>query len=167
MHVRPLLSVLPLLSALVLGLDGCGGKDEAGMPPLTPEPGDSRLADLTAPAKDSYPARLVLYKFLRGVAAGNVKACALLTPDYDRAAFGRPGGCRAGGLAAARRKLRPADLAALRGVTVPTCEDGPDEGEYTVAFGDLKWKGDPARPGGVLAAKFTLRKTGTRWLVAG
>ncbi|GAA2138689.1 hypothetical protein [Actinomadura napierensis] len=166
MRVRPLLSALPLLPALIFGIGGCGGKDEVGLPPLTPEPGDSRLADLTAPEKDSFPARLVLYKFLRGVAAGNVKVCALLAPAYDRAAFGRPGGCRAGGLAAARRTLRPADLAALRGVTVPSCEDGPGEGEYTVAFGDLKWKGDPARPGGVLAAKFTLHKTGARWLIA-
>ncbi|WP_173098837.1 hypothetical protein [Actinomadura verrucosospora] len=167
MHVRPFLSALSLLPALTVGLGACGGKEEAGMPPLTPEPGDSRLADMTAPAKDSLPARLVLYRYLRGVAAGNVKACGLLAPDYDRTAFGRAGGCRAGGLAAARAKLRPADLAALRGVTVPTCDDGPGDGEYTVAFGDLKWKGDPARPGGVLAANFTLRKTGARWLIAG
>jgi hypothetical protein len=166
-RVRPFLPALSLLPALVLGLAACGGKEEAGMPPLTPEPGDSRLADVTAPAKDSLPARLVLYRFLRGVAAGNVKVCGLLAPAYDRTAFGRAGGCRSGGLAAARSKLRPADLIALRGVTVPTCDGGPGEGEYTVAFGDLKWKGDPARPGGVLAAQFTLRKTGARWLITG
>jgi hypothetical protein len=166
-RVRPFLPALSLLPALALGPAACGGKEEAGMPPLTPEPGDSRLVDVTAPAKDSLPARLVLYKYLRGIAAGNVKVCALLAPAYDRAAFGRAGGCRSGGLAAARAKLRPADLAALRGVTVPVCDDGPGEGEYTVDFADLKWKGDPARPGGVLAANYTLGKTGTRWLITG
>ncbi|MFB4306073.1 hypothetical protein [Actinomadura sp. GTD37] len=159
---RPLaavLIVLPLLGA-------CGGKDEITMPPLTPEPGDSHLVDTTATESgaESFPARLALYKYLRGIAAGNARVCAYLTPDYQRVAFGAPGACRYG-FAHARAKLRPQDVAALRGVTVPSCEPGPGDGDYTVRFEDLDWKGEPARPGGLLAATFTLRKSGAYWQI--
>ena len=167
MQVRPLLAAvlvaLPLLSA-------CGGQDEVTMPPLTPEPGDSRFADTTTTAaaaesaKETLPARLAHYKYLRGVAVGNAKACAYLAPAYQQKVFGGPAACRTG-LAKARAKLRPQDLAALRGVTVPVCRAGPGGGVYTVRFEDLAWQGEPARPGGLLAASFTLRKTGAYWQI--
>ena len=163
MHVRPLLAavlvVLPLLGA-------CGGPDKVTMPPLTPEPGDSQPVDTTAATSgaESFPARLALLKYLRGVAAGNAKACAYLTPAYQRAVFGGPAACRTG-LARARAKLHPQDLTALRGVTVPVCEAGPGDGDYTVRFEDLSWKADPATPGGLLTDTFTLRKTGPYWQI--
>jgi hypothetical protein len=161
--VRPLLAavlvVLPLLGA-------CGGRDEVTMPPLTPEPGDSQFVVTreTTSAKESFPARLALYRYLRGIAAGNPKSCAFLTPAYQRRVFGGPAACRTG-FAQARAKLRPQDLAALRGVTVPVCEPGPGEGDYTVRFEDLAWKGEPARPGGLLTESFTLHKTGPYWQI--
>ena len=163
MRVRVLLAVVPLLAAPA----ACGGEDDMSMPPLTPEPGDSQLADTatTAPAAaQSLPARVALYKYLRGIATGNVRACAFLTPGYERAVFGAAGGCRAG-FGRARAKLRPQDVAALRGVTVPVCEDGPGDAEYTVRFEQLDWTGEPARPGGLLAASYTLRKTGRYWQI--
>ncbi|GAA1779510.1 hypothetical protein [Actinomadura chokoriensis] len=170
MRVRPLLAavlvVLPLLGA-------CGGQDEVTMPPLTPEPGDSQFADTTttattataaASAKETLPARMALYKYLRGIAVGNAKACAYLTAAYQQRVFGGPAACRTG-FARARAKLRPEDLAALRGVTVPVCQPGPGDGVYTVRFADLAWKGAPARPGGLLKTTFTLRKTGPYWQI--
>lgn len=169
MYARPLLAAALLVLPL-LGLGACGGQDEVTMPPLTPEPGDSQFFDVpastaaTASAKETFPARLVLFKYLRGVAAGNPKVCAYLTPAYQREAFGGPAACRTG-FAAARATLRPQDIAALRGVSVPACEPGPGEGEYTVRFEDLAWKGEPARVGGPLAASFTLRKTGAYWQI--
>ncbi|MUN36640.1 hypothetical protein [Actinomadura litoris] len=161
MWVRPSLAVLALLPALA----ACGGGGEVTMPPLTPEPADSRLTDTGGDERRTLPARLVLYRFLRGVAKGNVAVCAYLAPAYERTAFGRPGGCRAG-LGRERAKLGPRDLAALRGVTVPTGEAGPGAGEVTVRFEDLKWRGEPAGQGGLLASSFTLRRTGGRWLIA-
>lgn len=163
MRVRLFLAVLLLPAAL----GACGGEDEVTMPPLTPEPGDSQWTDTagTTSSEESFPARLALYKYLRGIAVGNVRACAFLTPAYERATFGKPGGCRSG-LSRARARLRPQDLAALRGVTVPACEEGPGDGEYTVRFEHLEWTGEPARPGGLLAASFTLRKSGRYWQIA-
>ncbi|WP_141581214.1 hypothetical protein [Actinomadura sp. WMMA1423] len=165
MHARPFLAALTLLPLLA----ACGGGNEVTMPPLTPEPGDSRLTeaprDRSLPRR-TLPARLALYKYLRGVAAGNVRACAYLAPAYEQRVFGGPGRCRSG-LGRARARLRPEDVAALRGVTVPACQVGPDGGDCTVRFEDLRWKGAPARPGGLLAASFVLRRNGARWQVAG
>ncbi|TDD81240.1 hypothetical protein [Actinomadura rubrisoli] len=159
----PAAAALPVVLVLA-SLSACGG-NEITMPPLTPEPVDSRLAGTSdTPPEQSLAARLVLYRFLHGVAAGNVRVCAHLAPAFERAAFGGPGRCRSG-LRQARARLRPPDIAALRGVTVPVAEDGPGDGDYTVRFEDLKWRGEPARPGGLLAARFTLRKTGGRWLI--
>ncbi|MFF5258587.1 hypothetical protein ACFY4C_06560 [Actinomadura viridis] len=151
--------------AVLLGtaLGGCGGDEEITMPPLTPEPGDERPGT-TAAAAPTRAARVVLYKYLRGIAAGDPGACAHLAPAYERATFGGAGACRTG-LARARSALRPQDLTALRGVTVPTATAGPEEGEVTVQFEELRWKTAPARPGGVLASSFTLRRNGGRWLV--
>ncbi|NVI87976.1 hypothetical protein [Actinomadura sp. BRA 177] len=163
MPVRPLLvavlAVLPLLGA-------CGGQDEVTMPPLTPEPGDSQFTDTraTTSTEESFPARLALYKYLRGIAAGNPKACVYLTPAYQREVFGGPTACRSG-FAKARANLSPQDITALRGVTVPVCEPGPGNGDYTVRFEDLAWKGAPAVPGGLLTTSFTLRKSGPHWQI--
>ncbi|NDU72455.1 hypothetical protein GWI34_07430 [Actinomadura sp. DSM 109109] len=163
MHVHPAIAALALLPLLA----ACGGGDEVTMPPLTPEPGDSPPAVTAAAAPGrTLPARLALYRYLRGIAAGNTRACAYLAPAYERRVFGGPGRCRTG-LGRARAGLRPRDLAALRGVTVPTCEEAPGGGACTVRFEDLRWKAAPARPGGLLAASYVLRGAGKRWLVAG
>ncbi|MEO3822202.1 hypothetical protein [Actinomadura sp. B10D3] len=160
-RVRPLVLALMLLSSPA----ACDGKDKVTMPPLTPEPRESRLAGTpTAASSRTLAARLALYRYLRGIAAGNVKACAFLTAGYERRVFGGPGRCRSG-LAQARARLRPQDITALRGVTVPVCETAPD-GACTVRFENLRWKGEPARQGGLLAASFTLRKTGAYWRIA-
>ncbi|WP_149259190.1 hypothetical protein [Actinomadura sp. K4S16] len=166
MRARRFVAALTLLPLLA----GCGGGNEVTMPPLTPEPGDSRPAPdasaSAAPQRRTLPARMALYKYLRGVAVGNVKACAYLAPAYERRVFGGPGRCHSG-LGRVRAKLRPQDLAALRGVTVPACQVGPGGADCTVRFEDLRWKGAPARPGGLLAASFVLRRNGARWQVAG
>jgi hypothetical protein len=162
--------VRPFLAAVLIALPllgACGGQDEVTMPPLTPEPGDSRFADTAttaASAQETLPARLALYKYLRGIAVGNPKACAYLTPAYQQEVFGGPAACRTR-FAGARATLHPRDLAALRGVTVPVCRTGAGTGVYTVRFEDLAWKGEPARPGGLLAASFTLRRTGAHWQI--
>ncbi|MFI0353815.1 hypothetical protein [Actinomadura sp. 9N407] len=161
-------ALVPLLAVpiLAMALSACG-EGEATMPPLTPEPGDQRPSTQTAvPAAQSLAARKVLYQYLRGIAAGDAKVCSHLTPGYESATFGAAGDCRKG-LDEAKGKLRPQDVTALRGVTVPTAEAGPENGDITVGFEDLKWKGEPARPGGILAARYTLRQTGGRWLITG
>ena len=143
------------------------------MPPLTPEPADPffTTAPATSPgaaaaAARTRAARVVLYRYLRGIASGDVSVCALLSPSYERAAFGAQGGCRTG-LARVRSALPPEDLTALRGVTVPVAEAGPGDGEVTVRFEDLRWRTRPAAQGGVLKAEYTLRLTGSRWLIVG
>ncbi|MGK5559001.1 hypothetical protein ACSNOI_46110, partial [Actinomadura kijaniata] len=118
----------------------------------------------TVPPKQTQPARTALLDYLRGVGSGDTRVCAAMTPAYERAMFGREGGCRPG-LAGERRRLRPKDLAALRTVSVPVAEPGPEPGTFTVGFEDLRWEGDPARPGGLLAARFTLRRSGKNWVL--
>ncbi|QXJ21985.1 hypothetical protein AGRA3207_002907 [Actinomadura graeca] len=159
MLVRPSLAALALLPVL----SACGGDREIAMPPLTPEPSGTLLIDGSGD-RETLPARLVLYRFLRGVAAADVRVCAHLAPSYERTAFGRTGGCR-DGLRRARARLDPQSVAALRGVTVPTGETGPGDGDFTVRFEDLEWRGEPARPGGLLAPAFTLHQTRERWLI--
>jgi hypothetical protein len=163
---RAALVALLAVPILALTLGACG-EGEVTMPPLTPEPGDPRpSAQAAAPPEQTRAARLVLYKYLRGVAAGDAKVCAHLAPGYQSAMFGESGGCRKG-LGEARSRLRPQDVTALSGVTVPTGEAGPENGAVTVGFEDLQWKGEPPRPGGILAARYTLRQTGDRWLITG
>jgi hypothetical protein len=154
------------VAALVpfLLLTACGGTGEVTMPPLTSEPGYELPTE--SAAADTLPARMTLYKFLRGIANGDTNACATLAPAYERTLFGAEGGCRTG-LAQARSKLRPQDLVALRGVTVPTAQPGSRPGDFVVGFAALRWRTAPARPGGVLASQYTLREADGRWLIVG
>jgi len=162
--VAPLLVLmLPALGACALFTDA-----EPKIPPLVWESGDARLIDprsATVPPQESLPARLVLYRFLRGVAAGDVRVCGYLIPEYEQDAFGAVGGCRSG-LAAERRRLGARTLAALRGVTVPMARRGPGDNEMTVRFGDLRWRTAPPEPAGLLAERFVLRRVGGRWRIA-
>ncbi|WP_285694370.1 hypothetical protein [Actinomadura sp. NBRC 104412] len=159
-------------AVLVLATAACGGTDEVTMPPLTPEPGLETPASVgaatqaSAAPKDTFPARLTLFKFLRGIAINDARVCAHLAPEYERTVFGAEGGCRRG-LAQARSRLRPQDLTALRGVTVPTARPGSQPGDLVVDFATLRWRTAPARPGGLLASTYTLRQDGGRWLIVG
>jgi hypothetical protein len=167
--VRVYLRLLAAVLGGTIAVSGCGGLGEAEpeIPPLTPEPGDPESAagpSPTVPPADALAARRVLFRYLRAVAAGDTAACEYLTPEYEQATFGEFGGCRSG-LAEARREFDPADLTALRGVTVPTGQAGPRSGEFTVRFADLRWRADPAQPGGLLAARFVLRKSEKNWLI--
>ncbi|RAY14299.1 hypothetical protein DPM19_15095 [Actinomadura craniellae] len=156
------LAVAPVVA---LCLAGCTlGAGEAGLPPLTPEPDAPLVAATPAPAGPSYPARLALMRYLRGIATGDPRICVLIGPEFEESAFGAPGGCRTG-LAAARRELSAADLAALRTVSVPTATIGPEPAGYTVSFAELGWRGEPARPGGLLADRYVLRRTGSQWII--
>ncbi|HEX2314425.1 MAG TPA: hypothetical protein VHJ17_11850 [Thermomonospora sp.] len=160
-----------LVLSAVPALGACGafaGSDEPAIPPLVWESGDPRLSDpspATAPPGESLPGRVALYRYLRGVASGDVRACALLTPEYEESAFGEAGGCRAG-LAAARARLGTRNLAALRGVTVPVARPGPGPDGLTVRFADLRWRTGRGTPGGLLAERFVLRRVDGRWLIA-
>jgi hypothetical protein len=166
-RTRPLFTVLALLPALV----ACGDPEvDLSMPPLTPEPAITLPPAEPEPmdpavTKASYPARLALYNYLRGMAAGNPRACALLAPAYDRATFGAAG-CRAW-VPQVGRHMAAAELTALRNVVVPTALPGPGEAEYTVRFADLQWRTEPAKPSGVLAARYVLRRVGARWFIVG
>ncbi|MQY07084.1 hypothetical protein [Actinomadura macrotermitis] len=159
MSVRPFLTAL----ALCLTLGACSDEKPVGSP-VPPAPGPKRPAAVRAEWSEA--ARAALASYLHAIASGDKGACALLAPEYERIAFGRPKGC-AGGLRAARARLRPQDLKALRTVAVPTAEPGMHFDEVSVPFQDLAWKGEPARPGGLLAARYTLRKSGKRWLITG
>ncbi|MGP4026578.1 hypothetical protein [Actinomadura sp. 3N407] len=173
MRARPSLAAPFLLPALLLpALGACGGGDEITMPPLTPEPDDSRFAaDIGAVSpQESLPARLTLYKYLRAIAAGSTAACTYTSADFDRARFGERG-CEAG-FRRARAGLGPGDVTALRRVTVPAAEKGPD-GSYTVRHEDLKWRGGPARlqpkpghpPHAFFLDTYTIREYEGRWVL--
>jgi hypothetical protein len=163
--VRVRLPIAALVFAPLLVSCGLGSKTDDSMPPLTPEPTITLPPQDATTTRQSYPARFVLYRYLRGIAAGDPRACAYLTPAYDRATFGAQG-CRAW-VPQVRRRLPAAHLAALRGVTVPVAETGPGAADYTVQFTDLQWRAEPASPGGALASAYVIRRTGTRWLIAG
>jgi hypothetical protein len=162
--VRVRLPIAALVLAPMIAATGCGSRADTSMPPLTPEP------TITLPPEDgtalrrSFPARMVLYRYLRGMAAGDRRVCLYLAPAYDRDTFGRTG-CRAW-IPQVRRHLSATDLAALRQVTVPTATQGPGPADYTVLFSDLHWRAHPARTSGVLAESYTLRHAGNRWLIA-
>jgi hypothetical protein len=48
---------------------------------------------------------------------------------------------------------------------VPTAQPGSQPGDLVVAYATLRWRTAPARPGGLLASRFTLRQANGRWLV--
>lgn len=159
--------------ALVPVLCSCGGNEagaQATLPPLTPEPGlalpSGAAGSPPGGGRASLAARVSLARYLRGIGAADPRICALLSPAYERTAFGAPGGCRTY-IGQVKRRLRAKDLIALRSVFVPTATPGPGPAEYTIEFADLRWRTDPARPGGVLAARYVLHRTGRRWLITG
>lgn len=164
MRVRLPIAAMALAVVPMVVVGGCGSKADTSMPPLTPEPTVPLPPEDPAVLRQSYPARLVLYRYLRGVATADTRVCAYLAPAYARTAFGRTG-CRAW-VAQAGRHLAPADLAALRQVTVPTATPGPGRGSYTVQYADLQWRTDPVEPGGVLRPRYVLRSYGARWRIS-
>lgn len=164
------LSVCLVVAAVVAGAAGCGGlsaDDEPEIPPLTAEPGDPQAGRPTVSLEpgQARAARGVLQRYLRAVGAGDDQACTYLSPEYESAAFGAQG-CQAG-LGQARREMDEADLAALRTVRVPGGEAGPARDEFTVRFADLVWAADPARPGGLVEARYVLRLGDGGWRLRG
>ncbi|GAA2084535.1 hypothetical protein [Actinomadura alba] len=161
MRVR--LPIAALVLVPVLTSCGSGGEAENSMPPLTPEPTITLPPQDPAAERRSLPARTVLFRYLRSIAAGDPRGCAHLSPAYDRATFGARG-CRVQMPPAARR-LPAGDLNALRGVTVPIANEGPEPADYTVHITDLQWRTEPADPSDVLASSYVIRRVGTRWLI--
>ncbi|MBC6456793.1 hypothetical protein [Actinomadura sp. HBU206391] len=161
MRVR--LPIAALVLVPLLASCGSGGDIETSIPPLTPEPTITLPPQDAASERRSLPARTVLYRYLRSLAAGDPRGCGHLAPAYDRATFGS-GGCR-NWMPQAARRLTAGDLNALRGVTVPIASEGPGRADYTVHFTDLQWRTEPAQPGDVLASSYVIRRTGTRWLI--
>ena len=163
MRVRLLFTLLALIPTCA----ACGGsKVDMSIPPLTPEPTITLPPDAPldpVETKASFPARLALDNYLRGLAKGNPRACAYLAPAYDRATFGKAG-CRAW-VPQIKRQVPAADLAALRSVVVPTATPGPGAAEYTVRFADLQWRTDPAKPSAILPARFVLRHISGQWKI--
>jgi hypothetical protein len=171
-----------LLAAIVVAgpllLSACGGtQEDDALPPLTPEPALSPpSADAPPPSVESqspvsrsgsrasYPARLVLMRFLRGVGAGDRRACALLSPSYARTTFAAAGGCQKW-IGAVPARLTPDEIHQLRTVQVLGATPGPRQGQYTVHPADLRWTASTAMPKAVVAQQYVLGKAGGRWFV--
>jgi hypothetical protein len=104
-------------------------------------------------------------KFLRGVGAGDARACGYVAPAYARTAFASSGGC-AQWIAAAGARLSPEQAALLRTVLVPGATAGPRPGQYTIRPADLRWRPAGATaPRGIIAGQYVLARAGTRWLI--
>jgi hypothetical protein len=161
--VRVRLPIAALVLVPTLAACGSGAETDTSIPPLTPEPTITLPPQDAAIERQSLPARTVLYRYLRNIAAGDPRGCGHLAPAYDRATFGSRG-CR-NWMPEAARRLPAGDLNALRGVTVPIANEGPGQAEYTVHFTDLQWRTEPADPGDVLASSYVLRRVGARWLI--
>jgi len=170
-----------LLAAIVVAgplmLTACGGPhDEDSLPPLTPEPYLSLPSAETPPSPEtrppvsrsgsraSFPARVALMRFLRGVGSGDRRACGLLSPSYARTAFTGAGGCQTW-IGAIPTRLTPDQLHQLRTVQVPGATPGPRPGQYTIHPGDLRWSSGTEMPGDVVAQQYVLARAGARWLV--
>ncbi|HEU5156199.1 MAG TPA: hypothetical protein VFU43_04330 [Streptosporangiaceae bacterium] len=174
---RSLFAAMVVAGPLVLS--ACGGSPEDdSLPPLTPEPalslppGDSRppIVETRSPAsragsRASFPARLVLMRFLRGAGAGDPRACGLLSRSYARTAFAAAGGCQRW-IEAIPTRLTPDELHQLRTVRVLGATPGPGPGQYTVNASDLRWAAGTPVPDDVVARRYVLTKSGTRWFVA-
>jgi hypothetical protein len=159
-------------------LSGCGGtQDDGALPPLTPEPGLSLPATESSPAavastppasragsRASFPARLALMRFLRGVGSGDDRACGFLSPSYARSAYADAGGCKEW-IASVPARLTPDQLHQLRTVQVLGASPGPRAGQYTVRPADLRWSSGTAVPKDVVAQQYVLARAGARWLV--
>ncbi|HEY7485358.1 MAG TPA: hypothetical protein VH912_12925 [Streptosporangiaceae bacterium] len=158
-------AAMPLLAA-------CGSsQSDDSLPPLTPEPSLSLPVPQSTPppasrsaTRASYPARLVLMKFLRGVGAGEVRVCGYVSPSYARKAFAQAGGCTQW-IGTAPTRLTPDQLDQLRTVQVLGATPGPSPGQYTIRARDLRWSTADAAPTEVLAKQYVLAKTGTGWLI--
>lgn len=180
----PLAATTTIAAAVTAALAGalllsaCGGsQDDGALPPLTPEPGFSLPSADSAPPsvetnpsasraglRASYPARVVLMRFLRGVGAGDRGSCALLSPSYARKAFAAAGGCREW-IGAIPTRLTPDELHQLRTVQVLGATPGPRQGQYTVRPADLRWAASDAMPEDVVAQRYVLARAGGRWFV--
>ena len=158
-------AVVPLLAGC-----GAGSEQDDTLPPLTPEPSLSVPgAETTAPAprpgsRASYPARLVLMQFLHGVGEGDVRVCGYLSPAYARTAFAKPGDCRSW-IGAKSELLSPEELGWLQTVQVVGATPGPRPGQYTINLRDLRWSEGAVQPEGVIARRYVLARTGSRWLI--
>jgi hypothetical protein len=172
---RSLLAAIVVAGSLLLS--ACGAQEDDSLPPLTPEPTFSLpSADSPPPSvetqppasrsgsRTSYPARLVLMRFLRGVGAGDRRACALLSPSYARTTFAAAGGCQKW-IGAIPTRLTPDELHQLRTVQVLGATPGPREGQYTVRPADLRWAASTAVPKDVVAQQYVLGRTAGRWFV--
>jgi hypothetical protein len=175
-----LAATIPAVIVLVgaLALAGCGrSQEDDSLPPLTPEPGLSLPAADSPPVsvetnppasrsglRASYPARLVLMRFLRGVGAGDRRACGLLSPSYARTAFAAAGGCQKW-IGAIPTRLTPDELHQLRTVQVLGATPGPRRGQYTVRPADLRWAARAEVPKDVVAQQYVLARAGGRWIV--
>lgn len=168
-----------------LSLSGCGGSQEDdSLPPLTPEPAlplpsagsqppsvetnPSAAAASRSGLRASYPARLALMRFLRGVGAGDGQVCRLLSPSYARTAFAAAGGCQKW-VGAIPARLTPDELHQLRTVQVLGATPGPRQGQYTVRPADLRWAARAVVPNDVLfpagAQRYVLARAAGRWVV--
>ncbi|MBW8484534.1 hypothetical protein [Actinomadura parmotrematis] len=154
----------PLLAVLITALALCAACGGGGDPQPAPSPAARSTGPATVPAAQSRAARAALVAYLHALGKGDGKACSYLSPAYARETFGK--NCAAG-LRSARARLRPRDLKSLQAVTAPEAEPGVTPGEVSIPFESLRWKDEPALPGGPVAARFTLQRTGKRWLISG
>jgi hypothetical protein len=170
--VLPPLRALAVIVAAVPLMAGCAaatGEDDS-LPPLTPEPSlsvPSAEATPSAPrpgSRASYPARLVLMRFLRGVGEGDARVCGHLSPAYARTTFAKWGGCPKW-IGATSDRLTPEELGSLQAVQVIGATPGPRAGQYTIGLGDLNWDEGAVAPDGVVAQRYVLARAGARWLV--
>ncbi|HZB34279.1 MAG TPA: hypothetical protein VE465_29215 [Streptosporangiaceae bacterium] len=173
---RSLLAAIVVPGSLLLA--ACGGtQEDDSLPPLTPEPafslpsadasppsGETRSSASRSGSRASYPARLALMRFLRGVGAGDRRACALLSPSYARTTFAAAGGCQKW-IGAIPARLTQEEIRQLRAVQVLGATPGPRQGQYTVRPADLRWAAGTAVPKAVVAQQYVLGRAGGRWFV--
>jgi hypothetical protein len=173
---RSLLPAIVVAGSLLLS--ACGGtQEDNSLPPLTPEPALSLPSAESLPpsvetkppasrsgSRASFPARLVLMRFLRGIGAGDRRACALLSPSYARTTFAAAGGCQKW-IGAVPTRLTPDEVHQLRTVQVLGATPGPRQGQYTVRPADLRWVASTAAPNAVVAQQYVLGRAGGRWFV--
>jgi hypothetical protein len=185
LRVATVLAAIAVAGPLSLSLSACGGSEgDDSLPPLTPEPAlslpsapsqppsvetnPSAAAASRSGLRASYPARLALMRFLRGVGAGDGQVCRLLSPSYADTAFAAAGGCQKW-IGAIPTRLTPDELHQLRTVQVLGATPGPRQGQYTVRPADLRWAASAEVPNDVLfpagTRQYVLARAGGRWVV--